>query len=198
MGAMMFPSVAPMVAAYARIQRHRQTIGRVVPRAGVAVFVGGYLAAWTAFGLVAYVLLQGARELSIDVLAWERGGRYLAGAVLVAAAAYELTPAKNVCLRKCRGPLDFLMGGWRDGSAGALRMGFAHGAWCVGCCWALMAALFALGVMSIGWMVFVAALIGLEKMLPWKAIAVRGVAVLLLVLGIAVAAIPDRARADTA
>ena len=92
------------------------------------------------------------------------------------AAAYELTPLKDVCLRKCRSPLGFLLGAWRDGRAGSLRMGVRHGAWCVGCCWALMASLFALGVMSIVWMAFVAALIAAEKTLPWRRVAVYGTA----------------------
>ena len=112
--------------------------------------------------------------------------------MLIAAAAYQLTPLKDVCLRKCRNPLMFLLTSWRRGRFGALRMGVEHGAWCVGCCWALMAALFALGVMSIGWMAFIAALIAIEKLLPWKAFANRGVAVLLVALGIAVAFAPDR------
>jgi predicted metal-binding membrane protein len=192
MAAMMFPSAAPMVLAYTRIQAHRRTQGRSVPTAAAAVFVGGYLVTWAAFGIAAYGLFTLVDSLSIGVLAWDRGGRYVAGAVIGAAALYELTPAKDVCLSKCRGPLDFLMGGWRDGYGGALAMGLRHGAWCVGCCWALMAALFALGVMSIGWMVFVAALIATEKLLPWKAVATRGVALLLAVLAIAVAAAPDR------
>ena len=192
MAAMMFPSAAPMVLAYARIQAHRRTQGRRVPPAAAGVFVAGYLVAWAAFGVAAYALFALVDSLSIGVLAWDRGGRYLAGAVICAAALYELTPAKDVCLSKCRGPLDFLMGGWRDGYGGALGMGLRHGAWCVGCCWALMAALFALGVMSIGWMVFVSALIAAEKLLPWRAATTRSVALLLIVLGIAVAAAPDR------
>src|SRR5256714_6154029 len=84
----------------------------------------------------------------------------------------------------------FILTSWQAGRLGALRMGIEHGAWCVGCCWALMAALFALGVMSIGWMAFIAALIAIEKLLPWKAVANRGIAALLLVLGLAVAFSP--------
>ena len=90
------------------------------------------------------------------MLAWDRAGRWVAGATLVVAAVYELTPLKDVCLGKCRSPLGFLLGSWRDGPSGALRMGAKNGAWCVGCCWALMASLFALGVMSIVWMAVVA------------------------------------------
>jgi predicted metal-binding membrane protein len=191
MAAMMFPSIAPMVLMYRRIHKRRLELGKARPGA-TALFVAGYLIAWTAFGLAAYGLLQAIRSLSIDAFSWSEGGRYLAGGVIVAAAAYQLTPAKDVCLRKCRGPLDFVLGYWRSGYGGALRMGVEHGAWCVGCCWALMAALFALGVMSVGWMVFVAALIAIEKMLPWKAIANRGIAATLLTLGVAVALVPGQ------
>ena len=99
------------------------------------------------------------------------------------AAIYQLTPLKDVCLRHCRSPFAFLMQHWHAGRLGSLRMGIVHGGWCIGCCWALMAALFALGVMSLGWMAFIAALIAIEKLLPWKALANRGIAVLLLALG---------------
>jgi predicted metal-binding membrane protein len=114
----------------------------------------------------------------------------VAGAVILAAAIYQLTPLKDACLSKCRSPFAFLLTAWKPGRIGALRMGIEHGGWCVGCCWALMAALFALGVMSVGWMVFIAALIALEKLLPWKAVANRGIAILLVVLGLAVALAP--------
>ena len=192
MAAMMFPSIAPMVIAYSRTQQKRRERGKA--QAGplaVALFVGGYLLSWTAFGLAAYGVFEIGRSLSIDALAWDEGGPYLAGAVILAASAYQLTPAKDVCLRKCRSPLDFVMGYWKPGYGGALRMGVEHGAWCVGCCWALMTALFALGVMSLGWMAFVAALIAVEKLLPWKAVANRGIAVVLVVLGLAVAFAPE-------
>ena len=192
MAAMMFPSIWPMVVAFARIQRGRREQGKACsgPLA-VALFVGGYLASWTAFGLAAYGLLELGGSLSIDALAWDSAGPYVAGGVILAAAAYQLTPAKDVCLRKCRGPLDFVLGYWKAGYRGALRMGVEHGAWCVGCCWALMAALFALGIMSVGWMAFVAALIATEKLLRWKAIANRGIAVLLSVLAVGVAFAPE-------
>jgi predicted metal-binding membrane protein len=111
--------------------------------------------------------------------------------VIVGAAIYQLTPAKDACLTRCRTPVDFVLGYWHDGYRGALRMGVAHGAWCVGCCWGLMAALFALGVMSVGWMVFVAGLIAAEKLAPWKAVANRTIAVALAVVGVAVATVPE-------
>lgn len=191
MAGMMFPSAAPMVVVFARVQRaRRETESRRA--AATAVFVAGYLLAWTAFGLAAYGLLELLRSLSIDAFSWDAGGPYLAGGVILAGAVYQLTPLKDVCLSKCRNPLAFVTGHWRRGVGGALRMGFEHGAYCVGCCWALMASLFALGVMSLGWMVFVAALIAAEKLLPWKRAAGGGIALLLLVLGLAVALAPER------
>ena len=191
MAAMMFPSVAPMVAVYTRIQRSRREQGKAqAAPVAVALFVIGYLASWTVFGLAAYALLALGRSSSIDALAWDAAGPYVAGAVITAAAIYQLTPAKDACLRKCRSPFDFVLGYWKAGYGGAIRMGVEHGAWCVGCCWALMAALFALGAMSVGWMAFVAALIAIEKLLPWKALANRGIAVVLVVLGAGVAFTP--------
>jgi predicted metal-binding membrane protein len=193
MAAMMFPSAAPMVVAYSRIQKQGRELGR--SRAGpiaIALFVAGYLLSWTVFGLLAYGLFDFVRSLNIDALSWNRGGRYAAGGVILAAAIYQLTPAKDICLTKCRGPLAFVPGSWRDGYVGALRMGAEHGGLCVGCCWALMAALFAVGVMSVGWMVFVAALIAIEKLLPFKAVANRGIAALLVVLGLGVAFSPGQ------
>jgi predicted metal-binding membrane protein len=113
--------------------------------------------------------------------------------VAVTVNAYRrntITSAKDACLRRCRGPLRFVLESWRDGGTGALRMGLEHGAWCVGCCWALMAALFALGVMSVAWMALVGGLIAVEKLLPWKALANRAVATTLLVLGLAIMITP--------
>jgi predicted metal-binding membrane protein len=183
MAAMMFPSVAPTAALYGRMTRRR---GLARP----LLFTGSYLLVWGASGALAYgVFRLGADVFGAD-LAWSSGGRWFAGAVVAIAAVYELTPLKDVCLQKCRSPLGFLLGSWRDGFAGAVTMGARHAAWCLGCCWALMAALFALGVMSLVWMALVAALIALEKTLPWRRVATWGTAVLLLVLAIGVAATP--------
>jgi predicted metal-binding membrane protein len=191
MAAMMFPSIAPMVLMYARLQEGRRERGMDAPLGATAAFVAGYLVTWTAAGLVGYWLYEAARSLAPAAFSWDRGGPYLAGGILVAAAIYQLTPLKDACLRKCRSPMMFLMTSMRPGRLGALRMGIEHGGWCVGCCWALMAALFALGVMSIGWMAFVAALIAAEKLLPWRTLANRGIAVLLLALGLGVAFAPS-------
>jgi predicted metal-binding membrane protein len=184
MAAMMFPSVAPTVALYSTVTKKRNPVAPLV-------FVTGYLLTWTAAGLLAFAVSELGRRLVGDALSWDRAGRWVAGGVLVVAAVYELTPLKTMCLRHCRSPLGFLLGSWRDGLPGALKMGAKHGAWCVGCCWALMASLFALGVMSIAWMAFVAALIALEKTLPWRRLATYGTAAILFALGMLLVVAPE-------
>ncbi len=189
MAAMMFPSIVPMVLAYDRVAsglRARRRPG------ATAAFVTGYLLSWTIYGLLAYGLFHLVESISLDALRFERGGRYLAASVIAAAAVYQLTPAKDACLRRCRSPIEFLTGEWRDGNRGALTMGGLHGAWCIGCCWALMAALFAVGVMSVGWMILVAAIIAIEKLLPWRRATSTAVALALLVLALGVAFAPKR------
>jgi predicted metal-binding membrane protein len=186
MSAMMFPSIAPMVLTFGFVQKRRRERAAVASAVSPWVFVAGYLLTWSAFGLVAYGLYVGVRSLSIPAFSWHRGGPYVAGMVLLAAAAYQLTPAKNACLSRCRAPLHFVLHNWSDGPAGAVRMGIAHGAWCVGCCWALMASLFALGIMSIPWMIGVSVLIAVEKLLPRKRLANILVAATLAALGLGV------------
>src|SRR3954453_1266999 len=187
MAAMMFPSIAPMVLMYARIEEGKREQGKRTEAGTTALFVVGYLLTWGAAGVIGYAIIQGGRALDLSFLAWHNGGPYIAGGVILAAGIYQLTPLKDACLRRCRSPMMFLLTAWRPGRNGALRMGMEHGGWCVGCCWGLMAALFALGVMSIGWMVLIAALIATEKLLPWRVVANRGVALVLIVLGLGVA-----------
>jgi predicted metal-binding membrane protein len=191
MAAMMFPSIAPMVLTFGFVQRRRRDRGAVDRVVSSWVFVAGYLLTWTVFGLAAYGLYVGVRSLSIGELSWHRSGPYLAGGVLLAAAIYQLTPVKDACLSRCRAPLDFVLTHWHEGPSGALRMGVVHGAWCVGCCWGLMAALFALGVMSVPWMVAIAGLIALEKLLPRKELANRLVATTLVALAFGVSLAPQ-------
>jgi predicted metal-binding membrane protein len=183
MAAMMFPSVSPTVALYSKMTSKRSPLAPLV-------FTAGYLLTWAGVGLVAYAAAAAGGHVAGGVLAWERAGRWVAAGTLVVAAVYELTPLKDVCLSKCRSPLGALLGSWRGGTRGALSMGLRNGAWCTGCCWALMASLFALGVMSVIWMAFVAALIATEKLLPWKRLATYGTAVILLALGMFVIAAP--------
>jgi len=183
MAAMMFPSVAPTVALYARMTR-RRGLSRSL------LFTSAYLLVWAAAGVGAYGLFRLGRGVLGSELAWNAGGRWFAGGVLAVAAFYELTPLKYVCLEKCRSPLGFLLGSWHDGRRGALEMGARHAVWCVGCCWALMAALFALGVMSLVWMALVAALITFEKTLPWRRVATWGTAAILLILAVVLVVAP--------
>jgi predicted metal-binding membrane protein len=190
MAAMMLPSVAPTLALYARMTTERTPLL-------AWIFAAGYLVTWAGAGALAFAIARGGGSAFSDVLAWDRAGRWVAGTTLLVAAAYELTPLKNVCLYRCRSPLGFLLGSWRDGEAGALGMGMRHGAWCVGCCWALMASLFALGVMSIAWMAFVAGLIALEKLLPWRRVATWATAAVLLVLGVLLLTSPGAVPALT-
>jgi predicted metal-binding membrane protein len=184
MAAMMFPSVAPTVALYARMGGERTPLSALV-------FAAGYLLTWIGAGVLAFSIAFGGHRLAGDVLAWDRAGRWVAGGTLVLAAVYELTPLKDVCLGKCRSPLGLLLSSWRGGRTGAVRMGMKNGAWCVGCCWALMASLFALGVMSITWMAVVAGLIAVEKTIPWRRVAIYGTAAILLALGVLLLTAPS-------
>jgi predicted metal-binding membrane protein len=160
------------------------------PGLRTALFVIGYLISWTAFGLVAYVLFRLVRGLDPSFLAWDHAGPEVTGAAIALAGVYQLTPLKRVCLRHCRTPLSFLVHHWHGGSLGAVRMGIVHGGWCIGCCWALMVVLFAVGVMSITWMVVVAAIVFAEKVLPVGERVAQVQAVLLVALGIWVAVAP--------
>ncbi len=188
MAAMMLPSVAPMALLFARISRERRGRGRAfVP---TWVFLAGYLGAWTAYGLAAYGLFRLVTAFGTGWLAWDRAGPYVAGGAIAAAGLYQLTPLKEVCLRHCRGPMHYVLHGWRDGKLGALRMGAEHGLFCVGCCWGLMVALFAVGVMSLFWMAVVAAVIFAEKVLPYGLRLSRVFALALVALGLWVALAP--------
>jgi predicted metal-binding membrane protein len=180
MAAMMLPSIVPMVLAHARRQ-----VG------ATPAFIAGYLLTWGAIGLLGYALVEGVRSLELGVLAWDEAGPYVAGGAVLAAAIYQVSRLKERNLRRCRNPRTFVSEHWRPGPGGALRMGVDHGRVCAGSSWALMVALFALGVMNVGWMVFVAASIAIEKLLPWRMLAVRGIAVLLAVLGLALAFTPE-------
>jgi predicted metal-binding membrane protein len=190
MAAMMLPSVAPTVALYSRMTRQRS---RLSPFA----FVSGYLLTWAGAGIAAYGIGLTATRIGGNHLSWSNAGRPIAGATLLVAAVYELTPLKDVCLGKCRSPLGVLLGSWRDGLLGGVRMGARNGAWCVGCCWALMASLFALGVMSVSWMAVVAGLIAVEKTFPWRRTITYGTAAVLLGLGVLLLTAPQALPALT-
>ncbi len=188
MAAMMFPSAAPMVFLFHRVSTERAKRGQQsVP---TWIFVLSYLAVWATYGVAAYALYRLVAHFDFGVLDWDRGGRYLAGGAIAAAGLYELTPLKSVCLKHCRGPMHFLLHGWRHGVRGALRMGAEHGSYCVGCCWGLMVVLFALGVMSLTWMGAVAGLIFAQKVFPKGEHLTRVFAVAFIAIGIWVASAP--------
>jgi predicted metal-binding membrane protein len=169
--AMMLPTTVPAVRHVARVARHAPTV----------LFTAAYLGVWTVYGLLAYGVYQLVASLDLGWLAWDRGGPYAAGAVIVAAGLYELTPLKRRCLEHCRtGPE----------VGNAFRGGLAHGLDCVGCSGALMAVLFVLGVMSLFWMAVVAVVIFAEKVLPIGPRLAPAVAVSLVILGLWVAVSP--------
>jgi predicted metal-binding membrane protein len=150
-------------------------------------FAAGFLAPWIAAGVVAYAVVEGVRSIDPAFLAWDDAGRYIAAAVIAGAALWQLTPAKRACIAHCRAPHRP-----EPDLARELGAGVEEGAYCIGCCWALMAALFALGVMSVTWMVVIAALIALEKLWPRRAPAAGAAMVVLLLLATGVALFPDQ------
>lgn len=158
MAAMMLPSAAPAILLYARVREQRGAQGVV---ARTWVFLAGYLAVWLLFSVVA-ALAQGQLTDSSMTL----GNRMLEGAVLIAAGLYQLSPLKSACLHQCRSPVQFISRHWRPGWVGAVRLGMLHGAYCVGCCWMLMALLFVGGVMNLLWVVALTVIVATEKLLP--------------------------------
>jgi predicted metal-binding membrane protein len=186
MAAMMLPSLVPMALTHARASRGTAGSARSATTGG---FASGYLVTWLGAGLLAYGLIQAVRSFHVPWLTWDRGGAYVAGGVILAAALYELTPAKSACLRYCRDP-QLLTRRWRPGVSGALRTGLEHGGFCVGSSWALMAALFSLGVMSVAWMTVMAAVVAIEKLLPSERVAIGAAAVFIAALGLGVAFAP--------
>ena len=164
MVAMMLPSAAPMLLTFAAVARNRRHADR--PYVPVSVFALGYLVVWSGFSLLAALgqwLLHRAALLSPMMAA---SSAFVAGLLLLAAGIFQFTPLKRRCLIHCRAPLDFIMTRWREGRRGAFGMGVEHGAFCAGCCWALMALLFVLGVMNILWIAALTIVVALEKMLP--------------------------------
>jgi predicted metal-binding membrane protein len=182
MAAMMLPSLAPTAAVYTALARREPS--RVV------LFACGYLFVWSVAGVVAYGLFELGDRLFASALDWNGGGRWLVAAVLVLAALYQLTPFKGAFLSRCRSPLRFLRSTWRQSRFGAFVMGLRSGGWCLGCSWALMAALFSLGVMSLIWMAVIAGLVALEKIGPWGRAAKVTTAGVLAVLALAILAVP--------
>jgi predicted metal-binding membrane protein len=186
MAAMMFPSVAPVVLVYAQYTRRRAGTWPVL----ATLFVSGYLMIWSAVGVGAYVLVRFVEPVVGEIPTVHGAPQVFLGAAIVAGGVYQLTPLKEKCLGHCRSPLHWLIGGFRPGASGALRMGVEEGVFCVGCCAGLMLVLLAVGLSSVGWMAAVAAVIFIEKVLAPTATVAKAVAVVIVGFGIAVAAIP--------
>jgi predicted metal-binding membrane protein len=184
MAAMMLPAAAPMILTFAAAQGRRDRAA-VVP---TWIFVAGYLVIWAAAGAIVYVLVQLASGVADHVGAMDRAawGPLVLGATLVVAGLYQFTPLKRVCLRHCRSPLAFVALYWRDGPLGALRMGLWHGAYCLGCCWALFAILVVAGMMSLAWMLLLTLVVFAEKVFPHGQRISTMIGVALIALGLVV------------
>src|SRR2546421_6679774 len=130
-------------------------------------FLSGYLFVWAAFSLVATVAQWWLHEAAVVTDLMTSASTTLDAALLLGAGLYQFAPMKEFCLSMCRTPLGFLLSEWRDGTRGALTMGLRHGAFCVGCCWGLMALLFVGGIMNILWIAVLAAAVFIEKLLPF-------------------------------
>jgi predicted metal-binding membrane protein len=161
---MMLPSAAPMILFFAMFARGSREQGHSV--APVSAFVTGYFAVWSAFALGATTLQWGLDRAMLLSSHMATISPVLSGAILIAAGMYQLTPLKDACLGLCRSPVAFIMGHWRAGTVGAFRMGVEHGAFCVGCCWALMALLFVGGVMNLLWVAAITLAVLVEKLAP--------------------------------
>lgn len=192
MVAMMFPSIAPMVAVFTTVSHNRRQAGRRA--APTWVFLLGYLTIWSIFGAGAYLLSLIVPEVGMTAPGLRAYNPVIGGLTLIFAGFYQWSPLKRVCLEHCRSPLGFLTQEWRDGIGGAFRLGIAHGGHCVGCCWGLMLVLFAVGLMNLSWMVLLAAVIFAEKVVPHGPLVGKVAGVAILMSGGAILAAPWLSR----
>lgn len=189
MVAMMFPTAAPMIVTFHKVQAGKRQRGEAF--VSTWIFVAAYLSVWGLSGVVAHTAALAAEAVAARAELSPATITRLGGLVLIAAGFYQLTPLKDLCLSKCRTPLTFIMTSWRDGTTGALRMGFVHGAYCLGCCWLLFVILFPLGVMNIAAMAVITVLIFVEKTSPSGRAVARVAAAGLIAYGSAVMAAPQ-------
>ena len=181
---MMTGSAAPVLLLVARGGAGREGAG-VAP--AVLMFGVGYLAVWVGFSLIAALIQWVLHEAAMLSPMMAASNPRLAGAILVAAGVYQLTPFKGACLTHCQSPLGFLMGHWRNGATGALRMGLRHGTYCLGCCWALMGVLFVVGVMNLAWVAALSVFVLIEKVGPAGLTVARVAGVVMIATGLWVA-----------
>lgn len=178
---MMTPTALPVLLLFAAT--HARRAERGVPLA-VLWFGLGYITVWLGFSACAAGAQWGLHQAALLSSTMATSSTPLAGAILMAAGAYQLTPFKGRCLVRCQSPLGFLMSNWREGAGGALQMGMRHGAYCLGCCWALMGVLFVVGVMNLAWVGVLTVFILVEKIGPSGVRVARAGAAILIALGI--------------
>jgi predicted metal-binding membrane protein len=186
MAAMMFPGLAPMLlTVHAIAVQRRGSQGAMLP---TAVFVAGYLLVWTAVGGLTWATVHalGLVAGQVDLATRTNWAPLVLGGTMIVAGLYQFTLVKQVCLDHCRSTFIVVMQRWREGHAGALRMGFGHGLYCLGCCWALFTVLVAAGIMSLAWMLALTAIDVAEKTLPFGRHASRVVGTVFVLLGIVI------------
>lgn len=190
--AMMTPSAAPAILLYARVHQHALATGQDQRQlAPAAAFATGYLLVWLGFSIAAALLQWGLEHAGlIAMMGMGSQSRWLSAAILIAAGLHQLTPLKQACLAHCRAPGAFLARHWRPNASGALRLGVLHGAYCLGCCWLLMALLFVGGVMNLVWIALLALLVLAEKAFPPGPWVARAAGVVLILWGVATLAGP--------
>jgi predicted metal-binding membrane protein len=183
--AMMVPGATPMIITYTRVHQQRRTAGRATAPTGL--FLAGYLAVWTGSGVLAALAQWALHQKALLSSAMGYVDPLAGAAILALAGAFQCSRLKYACLSKCQSPVGFLMKEWREGATGAFTMGVRHGAFCVGCCWALMLLMFVGGVMSLAWMAGLTLYFLIEKLVPWPRQFSRITGVILMAGGVLVA-----------
>lgn len=178
MMAMMLPSAAPMILTFASLSRQRQQARHML------VFAGAYILIWSGFSAAATAIHWALQESALITPMMASDSVGLTASLLTVAGIVQYTPLKRSCLRHCRTPMGFLLTDWRSGAAGAWRMGFRHGLYCLGCCWALMGLLFVAGVMNLAWVGALTAAVVIEKLHPWGVGIGRLLGGILIILGL--------------
>ncbi|MBI3146339.1 MAG: DUF2182 domain-containing protein [Pseudogulbenkiania sp.] len=180
---MMLPSALPMILLYQLVVSQRQS--RRAARGQVVLFTAAYLLVWGGFSVVATLLQWRLDQASLLTASLASASPWLGGGILLLAGVYQWLPAKQACLGHCRSPLNFLFSHWHAGVGGALRMGMAHGLYCLGCCWAVMGLLFVAGVMNLLWVALLSAFVLLEKLMPFGRWTCRLSGALMMAWGLA-------------
>jgi predicted metal-binding membrane protein len=189
MVAMMLPTAAPMILTFHRVQAFNRNLGDAFGT--TCVFVAAYLVVWACAGMFAYAGMLAAETAAARLALSPATTAQIGGAIIMAAGIYQLTPLKDVCLSKCRAPVEFIVTSWRGGATSALEIGLLHGVYCLGCCWLLFVMLFPLGIMNVGSMVAVTLIIFAERTLPWPRLVPYAAGVALVLYGALVITSPQ-------